>query len=66
MAAIALVAVDAARRDPGDLFETSEAGTKGMAVIRVAVQRLGVRHALPAPTLRLQAQFDQTSWGSKP
>jgi hypothetical protein len=59
VAAIALVAVDAAHRDPGDLFEIGDDGTKGMAVIRVAVQRLGVQHELPAPESEVRARSGQ-------
>ena len=48
VAAIALVAVDAADRNTCELFEIGDDGTERMAVIRVAVQRLGVQHELPA------------------
>jgi hypothetical protein len=48
VAAVALVAVDAAHGDTCELFEIGDDGTKRMAVIRVAVQWLGVQHELPA------------------
>src|ERR1700732_391051 len=48
VAAIALVAVDAAYRDTCELFEIGDDGTERVAVIGVAVQRLGVQHELPA------------------
>ncbi len=47
MAAIALVAVDAAHRNTCELFEVGDDGSERVAVIRVAVQRLGVQHELP-------------------
>jgi hypothetical protein len=40
VAAIALVAVDAAHGDTGELFEIADDGAERMAVIPVAVQRL--------------------------
>ena len=48
VAAIALVAVDAADLDTCKLFEIGDDGTECVAVIWVAVQRLGVQHELPA------------------
>ena len=48
MAAIALVAVDAARRNTCELFEIGDDGTERVAVIGIAVQRLGMQHELPA------------------
>jgi len=47
-AAIALVAVDAADRDTCQLFEIGDDGAESVAIIWVAVQRLGVQHELPA------------------
>ena len=46
--AIALVAMDAAHRGTCELFKIGDDGTERMAVIRVAMQRLGVQHELPA------------------
>ena len=48
MAAIALVAVDAANRDTCKLFEIGDDGAESVAIIWVAVQRLGMKHELPA------------------
>ena len=48
VAAIAFVAVDAARRNACELFEISDDGTERVAIVRVAVQRLGMQHELPA------------------
>src|ERR1700746_2527738 len=48
VAAIALVAVDAADRDTCKLFEIGDGGAGSMAIIWVAVQRLGMKHELPA------------------
>src|SRR5262245_61101926 len=48
VAAIALVAVDAADRDTCKLFEIGDDGAESVAIIWVAVQRLGVKHELPA------------------
>src|SRR4051794_6877072 len=57
VAAIALVAVDAADRDTCKLFEIGDGGAESMAIIWVAVsmaiiwvavQRLGMKHELPA------------------
>jgi len=48
VAAIALVAMDAAHRSTCELFKVGDDGTEGVAVIRIAVQRLGVQHELPA------------------
>src|SRR2546429_6570165 len=48
VAAIALVAVDAADRDTCKLFEIGDDGAESVAIIWVAVQRLGVQHELPA------------------
>ena len=48
MAAIALVAMDAAHRDTRGAFETGDDATERVAVIGVTVQRLGVQHELPA------------------
>jgi hypothetical protein len=49
VAAIALVAVDAAHRNTCELFKIGDDGTERVAIIRVAVQSLGVQHELPAP-----------------
>jgi len=49
VAAIALVTVDAADRNTCELFEIGDDGAERMAVVRVAVQRLGMQHELPAP-----------------
>jgi len=43
---ITLVAVDAAHGNTGELFEIGDDGSERMAVIQVAVQRLGVQHEL--------------------
>ena len=48
VAAIALVAMDAARCDTCELFEIGDDGTERMAVLGIAVQGLGVQHELPA------------------
>jgi len=48
VAAIALVAVDAADRDTRKLFKIGDDGAESVAIIWVAVQRLGVKHELPA------------------
>src|SRR5262249_36040936 len=48
VAAIAVVAMDAADRDTCKLFEIGDDGAESMAIIWVAVQRLGVKHELPA------------------
>ena len=48
VAAIALVGEDAADRNTCELFEIGDDGTERVAVIRVAVQSLGVQHELPA------------------
>jgi hypothetical protein len=40
--------VDAAHGDTCQLFEIGDDGREDVAVIRVAVQRLGVQHELPA------------------
>src|SRR5437660_1925122 len=48
VAAIALVAVDAANRDTCKLFEIGDDGAQSVAIGRVAVQRLGVKHELAA------------------
>src|SRR5262245_43301075 len=48
VAAIALVAVDAADRDTCKLFEIGDDGAECVAIIRVAVHRLGVQHERPA------------------
>ena len=48
VAAIAFVDMDAAGLDPGQLFELGDHRTQGVAVKRVAVQRLGVQHKLAA------------------
>src|SRR5262249_257316 len=45
---IALVAVDAADRDTCKLFEIGDGGAASVAIIWVAVQRLGMKHELPA------------------
>src|SRR6201987_4941358 len=47
VAAIALVAMDAAHRSTCELFKVGDDGSEGVAVIRVAVQRLGVQHEMP-------------------
>src|ERR1700682_592441 len=49
VAAIGLVAVDAAPRTTCELFEIGDDGTERVAVIGVTVQRLGVQHELSAP-----------------
>src|SRR5512133_2406128 len=46
VAAIALVAVDAARCDTCELFEIGDDGTERVAVIGIAVQGLGMQHEL--------------------
>src|SRR5262245_13615943 len=46
--AIAFVSVDTASRNACELFEIGDDGAKRMAVVRVAVQRLGVQHELAA------------------
>ena len=48
VAAIALVAVDAARCDTCELFEIGDDGAERVAVIGIAVQGLGMQHELPA------------------
>src|ERR1700676_4555728 len=48
VAAIALVAVDAAHRNTCELFKIGDDGTERVAVIRISVQGLGVQHELPA------------------
>jgi hypothetical protein len=48
VAAIALVAVDTADRDTCKLFEIGDDGAESVAIIWVAVQRLGMKHELPA------------------
>src|SRR5262249_10580029 len=48
VAAIALVSVDTAGRNACELFEIGDDGAKRMAIVRVAVQRLGMQHELPA------------------
>src|SRR3954464_5499983 len=48
VAAIALVAVDAAGCDTCELFEISDDETERVAVIRIAVQGLGMQRELPA------------------
>jgi hypothetical protein len=48
VAAIAFVAVDAADRDTCKLFEIGDGGAESMAIIWIAVQRLGMKHELPA------------------
>jgi hypothetical protein len=48
VAAIALVAVDAAHRNSCEFFEIGDDRTEGGAVIWVAVQRFGVQHELAA------------------
>src|SRR5262245_65146526 len=48
VAAIALVAMDATDRDTCEPFEIGDDRTESMAVVRVAVQSLGVQHELPA------------------
>jgi hypothetical protein len=49
VAAIALVAVDAANRNTCELFEIGDDGAECMAILWVTVQRLCVQHELPAP-----------------
>src|SRR5580704_7742441 len=46
--AIAIVAVDAADLNTREPFEVGDDRTEGVAVIGVAVQRLGVQHELSA------------------
>jgi hypothetical protein len=48
VAAIALVAVDAADRNTCELFEISDDGTERVAVVRIAMQRLGMQDELSA------------------
>ena len=48
VAAIALVAVDAADSNACELFEISDGGTECVTVVRIAVQRLGMQHELSA------------------
>src|SRR5258708_31628730 len=48
LAAIALVAVNAARCNTCELFEVGDDGTERVAVIGIAVQGLGMQHELPA------------------
>ncbi len=48
MAAIALVEVDAAHLDAGELLHLGDHGPERMAVVRIAVQGLGVEHELAA------------------
>ena len=48
MAAIALVAVDAADSNTCELFEISDDGTERVAVVRIAMRRLGMQHELSA------------------
>src|ERR1700720_1923093 len=48
VAAIPLVAVDAAHRNTCEYFKIDDDGAKRVAVIGVAGQRLGVQHELPA------------------
>ena len=52
MAAIALVDMDAAGLDPGQLLQFGDDRPQGVAVERVAMQRLGVQHELAAPRFR--------------
>ena len=46
VAAITLVDVDAAGLDAGELLQIGDDGTEGMAIIRIAMQRLGVEDEL--------------------
>ncbi len=46
--AIALVAVDAADSNTFELFEISDDGNERVAVVRIAMQRLGMQHELSA------------------
>src|SRR6476646_3122551 len=48
LAAVALVAVDAAHCDTCELFEIGDDGTERVAVIGIAVPGLGMQHELPA------------------
>ena len=48
VAAIALVDMDAAGLDPGELFEIGDDRPQRVAVKRIAVQRLGMEHELAA------------------
>jgi hypothetical protein len=48
VAAVALVAVDAARFNTCELFEVGDDGTERVAVIGIAVQGLGMQYELPA------------------
>jgi hypothetical protein len=48
VAAVALVAVDAARCNTSELFEVGDDGTERVAVIGIAVQGLGMQYELPA------------------
>src|SRR5712671_8237392 len=53
VAAIALVAVDAADGNPCKPFEIGDDGTERMAVVRVAMQGFGMQHELPAVNARV-------------
>src|SRR5438045_5465531 len=48
VAAIALVAMDAAHCDTCELFEIGNRRTERVAVIRISVQGFGMQHELPA------------------
>jgi len=48
VAAIALVDMDATGLDPGQLLQLGDDRPQRVAVKRVAIQRLGVQHELPA------------------
>jgi hypothetical protein len=48
VAAVALVDVDAAHRDAGERLQIGDDRTERVAVIGIAVQRLGVQHELAA------------------
>ena len=60
VAAIALVAVDAADRHACEPFEIGDDGAEGVAVVRVAVQRLGTQHELSVMS-RIFRTFDQAT-----
>jgi hypothetical protein len=48
VAAIALIVVDAADGNTCELFDIGDDGSERVAVVGVAVQRLGMQHELPA------------------
>ncbi len=48
VAAVTLIDMDAAGLDPGEFFEIGDDRPQGVAVERVAAQRLGMEHELAA------------------